>query len=144
MTLSIMISVVGIVVAAIITLVVAYLHRKQLRQIEAFRQDPSVGLVPPPHPVRLFFRKHRSALLIGGTGTISLLASLIRQGPVTRFQVLTIAAGLASILFALLIDILEGLVRILERIVNIIGHATSIAEAVVKKVPKKPGADKED
>jgi len=45
------IQVCGVVLAAAVALIVAYLHRRQMRQIEAFRQDPSVGLVPPPHPV---------------------------------------------------------------------------------------------
>lgn len=49
---------VGIVVAAVVALVVNYQNRKQARQIELFRKDPSVGLKPPPHPWLVFLRKN--------------------------------------------------------------------------------------
>lgn len=49
---------VGVVVAAVVALIVNYQNRKQARQIELFRKDPSAGLVPPPHPWLVFLRKN--------------------------------------------------------------------------------------
>jgi hypothetical protein len=53
-----MVTGVGIIVAAIVTLVVNYQNRKQARQNELFRKDPTVGLIPPPHPWAAFLRKN--------------------------------------------------------------------------------------
>jgi hypothetical protein len=39
-------------------LTVGHLHRKQMRQLELFRADPAVGLVPPPNPVVKFFKTY--------------------------------------------------------------------------------------
>jgi len=37
----------GIIVGAIVTLSIAYMHRKQMRQIELHRIDPNVPVIPP-------------------------------------------------------------------------------------------------
>jgi hypothetical protein len=49
---------VGIAVAVVVPLIVNYQNRKQARQIELFKKDPSVGLIPPPHPLWVFLRKN--------------------------------------------------------------------------------------
>jgi hypothetical protein len=53
-----MVTAFGVVVAAAVALVVNYQNRKQARQIELFRNDPSVGLMPPPHPWVAFLKKN--------------------------------------------------------------------------------------
>ena len=53
-----MVTAFGIIVAAAVAVIVNYQNRKQSRQIELFRKDPSVGLIPPPHPWIRFLQKN--------------------------------------------------------------------------------------
>jgi hypothetical protein len=46
----------GIEVVAIVTFIVAAQNRKQMRHLEIFCLDPSIGTIPPPHPTSLFRR----------------------------------------------------------------------------------------
>jgi hypothetical protein len=56
------IAIAGIILAFLGIQSVGYMHRKQIRQAELFRINPSVGLKPPSStPVR-FFRRHRSRI----------------------------------------------------------------------------------
>jgi hypothetical protein len=57
------VSVASLIVGTIVTLIVAALHRKQMRQIALHRADPSVPLVPPPHPITRFFKNRLFMLL---------------------------------------------------------------------------------
>jgi hypothetical protein len=43
---------------AVVTFSVAYMHRKQIRQVELYKRDPSSGLMPPPHPITRFLREY--------------------------------------------------------------------------------------
>jgi len=74
----------GILTSAIIALVVAHLHRKQMRQIEAYRSNPEVGLVPPPHPIVKFLKRYSTLLAIGGPSAAVLAMDAFKSGPLTR------------------------------------------------------------
>ena len=107
--MTMLITVLGTTVAAAVALIIAYMQRKQMRQIEAFRQNPSVGLVPPPHPIVLFYRRNKSLINIGIPSALVLALQLVQPGPPTRASTLMIALGVASILMSLLMDLLERL-----------------------------------
>ena len=125
------IQVFGIALAGAITLIVAYSHRKQLRQIEAFRHDPSVGLVPPPHPFLLFLKRRYALLIIVPIGICSLIYQLTRQTPVTRGSVFLIVLAFATIVLGFAVDLFI-------RILNLIGGmlVTLIGD------PRKPPSSK--
>jgi len=95
----------GIFVAAAITLIVAYSHRKQMRQIEAFRRDPSVGLLPPPLPFVLFLKRRYALLIIVPIGVFNLIYELTRQTPVTRGSVFWIVLAVATIMLGFTVDV---------------------------------------
>src|SRR5437867_2844987 len=99
------IQVCGVVLAAAVALIVAYLHRRQMRQIEAFRQDPSVGLVPPPHPVVVLLKK-RYPLLLVPIGVFNLIYELTRQTPVTRGSIFWIVLAFATMALGFVADLL--------------------------------------
>lgn len=105
------ITVAAIVVGAIVSLIVAYLHRKQMRQVEAFRRDPSVGLVPP-NPILNFLRIYWASLWTGAYGVFLLIREFRDHGPVTRGSVLNIVLGVNFIIFAFVTYILD---RIYEK-----------------------------
>jgi hypothetical protein len=100
------ITIAGLIVGAIVTLTVAALHRKQMRQIELHRADPSVPLIPPPHPTTRFFKRHGPPIMNIGMGIVFLVQELRQTGPITRGQVFLIAFYTASLYFWVLVDVL--------------------------------------
>jgi hypothetical protein len=98
-----------ITVSTIVAFRVAAMHRKQMRQIELHRADPSVPLEPPPHPVTRFIRDS-ATYIVPAVGillnVIILWIILKRTGPVTRGQVFFIAQALAGIVFLLVLMII--------------------------------------
>lgn len=58
MTPNLWITVLIFVGTTVVTFSVAYMHRKQIRQVELYKRDATSGLVPPPHPITRFLREH--------------------------------------------------------------------------------------
>jgi hypothetical protein len=117
-------SVIGITVAAAVSLIVAYLHRKQMRQIEIFRKDPSAGLKPSPHPLLLFLKRKRLMLLTCGSSLVVLASEMTRQTPFTRMSALFISLGVAGFLSGLLMGLLDRLLTLLEKMSAAFGKQT--------------------
>jgi len=94
------IAVVGLIGVAA-NLMIADLQRRQMRQIEAARRDPSIGLAPPLHPVRLFLRRHGWPLWDLGFGIYLLSKAFLQygSGPITRDFVVLVAVGFTLIAF---------------------------------------------
>lgn len=107
MNVSGLISVAGIVVGAVVAFAVAYLHRKQLRQIEIYRQNPVAGLIPPPHPLTAFLKSYWSTLAVVGGPLVSLVAGLSSNKPVSRFDVFTISLSTVMLVAGLFLTRLE-------------------------------------
>jgi len=84
-------------------LYVNYLNRRQSRQIELHRTDPSVPLKPPPHTFWVWCRNH-SPLLGGIPGALALTRNLRANGPVTRGFVVSIALDISAIILAVALD----------------------------------------
>lgn len=97
------ISIGAIVVGSGTAFSVAHLHRKQLRQNEAFRQDPSIGLIPPPGPVLAFYRKYQSLILGIALPTGALVLNLFDPSPITRTTIVLMAATVS-------VSLMNGLV----------------------------------
>jgi hypothetical protein len=93
---SILASITGTVVA----LCIAYLHRKQMRQIELNRRDSSAPLVPPPHKVTRFLRRTWFYLAMVVMNLAFLIREMHKDGPVTRNDIFDISTSVAGILFA--------------------------------------------
>lgn len=113
---------VGILIPTASALLIAYWHRKQMRQNELYRADPSVGLVPPPTRLWAFVKSNRILIVGVGLPLVFLTSYLLGQGPVTRLLVLAIAANLMSIgiavnlwLFGTILGILKVFVKLHEK-----------------------------
>jgi hypothetical protein len=89
-----LISIAGIVVAAVVALAVAYMHRKQIRQAELYRQNPAAGLKPPLHPITRFVLDFG---LVAIFPVLGLVYEFSLSRPVTRLDVLNIAANISLI-----------------------------------------------
>lgn len=101
---ALIISIASIVVAAGVALYIAAMSRKQMRQVELHRMDPSVSLIPPPHPATRFLKRYRVFVAGIVINLIVLIVESFRSGPITRVQVLnivvpTVAMGVFFVLF---------------------------------------------
>jgi hypothetical protein len=120
MSFSTLISLSGILVAAAVALAVAHMHRKQLRQIELHRTDPSVPLIPPPHPATRFLRTYGIYLVFGVVDLAMLVREMGETTPVTRLVVFNIALDMIGIttmvFFAYVVSILNRLYNAAEKV----------------------------
>jgi hypothetical protein len=107
----VLISIATLVVGTIVTLSVAALQRKQQRQIELHRSDPTVPLVPPAHPITQFLKK-RGVFIINISVNLLLLANELRKtGPVTRGQVFSIALLLCVLTYVVTTEVAVSLIK---------------------------------
>jgi hypothetical protein len=81
-----------------------YLTRKQMRQTELHRDDPSVPVEPPPHPVTRFCKNNSYVLVFGTLNLFSLVMAIFDKRPLTRFGVFNIALPTAGLLVVFVTD----------------------------------------
>ena len=98
MTITQAIMLLGIVAAATVAFIVGYLQRKQMRQVELYRQDPTVGLVPPPSPLTKFVKSKWDSALGIGMPVLSLVIEFSGHAPITRLSVALISLNVAFLL----------------------------------------------
>jgi len=105
MTANVVITLVGIMIASATALAVAYLHRKQMRQIELYRADPSVGLIPPSTAFTKFL-KSKGVLLMTVIGCGVSLGGIIvwgfGTGPITRGSLVWVELNVGECVFLIL------------------------------------------
>ena len=121
MTFSYIIGIAAIVVSSVTAIIVAYYHRRQMRQIEAFRVDPTVGLKPPPTPLRSFLSRNLTLIVGVGLPGIPLALLLTEQGQITHWTIFSISVAVGAIFFALSAYLLERLIKIIKDMARLIG-----------------------
>jgi hypothetical protein len=96
------------IAALIVTLVVADLHRRQIRQVELQRADPSVPLLPPTHPTTRFLRTIGPHLWNIGV-SVYIIVILVREvrlpTPPTRVDVLMISFSVLALVGTVLVEL---------------------------------------
>jgi len=98
---TIIVSVCGIVVAALVALYVSYAQRRQMRQIELRRTDPTIPLRPPPSPpIQWVLRQLPFILMLIASG--DLVSLFLNNRPVSKSLVLGIVLDIIQIIFWLL------------------------------------------
>lgn len=122
MLVAIVSTLVGVVGAGIIALSVAYMDRRQNRQIELHRADSSVPLKPPPNFLRRALSRNvrnlaRLYFVAAFLFNLKLLhTNLYAQGPVTRsdilFIVLDITGMFSAVLTAAFLEIMYAMLEI--------------------------------
>ena len=134
MTFGQALAVAAIIVPGFTAFLVAYWHRKQIRQIEAYRQDPSVGLTPPPSPLWKFVTSRWKLLLLAGVPALLITLYFYLKVPVTLSTVLFIALNVTTIVAAVLLEIIEGMTKIIGQLVELQGRHVQITEKVVSVI----------
>lgn len=116
MTFTNFLAIIAMVVSAGVAHHVAYMHRRQIRQIELFKRDPTVGIMPPPSALNRSL-KSRWDYIFGISGPLLILYFEFRSDePITRFSVFTISACvvLIAVNFVML-----SVFRVQRRLINI-------------------------
>jgi hypothetical protein len=92
---------ISIAVAAVVALAIAYMHRKQMRQIELRRVDPTLPVHPPPHAVTRFIKNYGIYFWCLGWGAYSvflLVRDLRKTEPVTREVIVSIVMDITGVI----------------------------------------------
>lgn len=141
MTINHIIALIGMALSAFVALIVAYLHRKQIRQIELYKEDPSVGLVPPPGKLTAFIKGNWDNIFAYG-GPIYIIASeILKDSPVTRLTVLLIAFNAALLMLNITLSLvyrIQG--KLSEQIVKL-ADFDSRQISLIEELFKRTGRD---
>jgi len=108
-----LVTLIGVIIASITALSVAHMHRKQMRQIEARRTNPSLPLRPPLHPFSQWCKDH-VLLIILIIPAIDLVGFVVAPSALTIRVVLQIGLEFsiitAGVVVYFLLDLMHGLV----------------------------------
>lgn len=91
MTSSNWITLIGILIAAFVALAIAHMQRKQMRQIELHRSNPTVPLRPPLHPVTRFVRGYGYFVVFFIYNVVIVIVDRRQTTPLTREDVYDLA-----------------------------------------------------
>jgi hypothetical protein len=134
-----LIAVAAVAVPSGTALLVAYWHRKQMRQIEEFRRDPSVGLRPPPSRFWAFLKLHRLILVGVGLPALCPAGELSLTGPVTRLTVLAITSNVSAMLYSVLVvDDIRRILRLLTAMIDLQAKHLEVTKWGLTKEPTQP------
>jgi hypothetical protein len=126
----------AIIVSSMTALGVAYLHRKQMRQIELYKLDPSVGLTPPASRLTYFVKSKADAIFGFGFPAFSLIVGLIANPqPLKRWDAIIISVNVALIFFMVVLKLMSrvqttmlALSQVQEKHFNLIERIAKVAE----------------
>jgi hypothetical protein len=112
---------------AIVSLIIAFMNRKQMRQIELHRVDPTVPLIPPPGAATEFL-VHKGPHIMNGVngcmGLVFLLHEMRLTTPLTRVHVFAIALFTSLVAFAGLCEYIHCSANLLFRALEKLAAAT--------------------
>jgi hypothetical protein len=72
-----------------------------MRQVELFRRDPSVGVLPPPSPPVAFFKQYWDLILGVGVPILGMAFVMAKNEPATTLSAGLISYNIASIVYTL-------------------------------------------
>ena len=128
------IAVAAVVIPCVTALLVGYLHRKQMRQIELFRQDPSLGVRSPPSPPVAFVKRH-GALVAGiALPMLSVASLLATDRPATNATAALISLNVASTLITLQLHSELRLLKLLLKLTDISKEAFLVQDSQARGI----------
>ena len=137
MTVDQLINIAGILIMAGAAFWVSYLNRKQMRQIEQFRQEPNVGLTPPPSNLSSNLYSKRAIIIGVIIPTIILILEFVLPFPLTRLSVVTISMAVGLMILALLLHYLERTLDLINRMMDMFNKVLRIVEGLEKRSKNK-------
>jgi hypothetical protein len=134
MSVAVWISLLTIFVAAGVALANAYMNRKQLRQIELHRADPSIPLVPPPHPVTQVVWRYGYYVAAAAYDTFMLVRDMHATGPLTRGDVAKISLDMISLAAIIALAFASLLTRLADSVLATAKYAVYAADSATGAV----------
>jgi len=129
------------ILATVVTLSVAYMQRKQMRQIELHRADSKVPLTPPHHWVTLLVKRNWYFLLFGGFDLAMLIKHLNETTPLTRTEVFSIVLDTVAVfvmaVMAWMTSILRRLIDAVSRTREVLDESETATVRVLEKMSDK-------
>ena len=118
----------SIVVTSGTAFLIGYWHRKQMRQIEEFRRDPSAGLRLPPSRLWVLVKSYGPPLGLFGCPAYLLVAALVQKGPITRWTVFQVAYSIAAIMFGIILLLLMRIQEVFDLHFELFDRHSELAE----------------
>ena len=123
----------AIIVSSITALAIAYLHRKQMRQIELYKQDPSVGLTPPPSKLTYFVKSKANIIFGFGLPVFSLILGLIvMPQTLTRWDAIIISLNIGVVVFNAALKLINRVQRDILDLMQVQEKHLNLTERIVK------------
>ena len=120
----------AIVIPSVTALCIAHMHRKQMRQNEARRLDPTLPVKPPPSPIWRWMLKYLNVIL-AVLPVSNLIIHFFESGPITRMTIFSISTSV-TVLWFLFKSQMDDMVerRLDRRIDRAIAHIVTLADAL--------------
>jgi len=140
MSVSVLVAVLSLIVSSGTLFLISYLERKQTRQVEAYKRDPSVGLCPPPTWLWVVTARHGPRLvrycITYGASLFLVISGLSKSGPATRWSVFLIAYGIGTLVLNLSLEITfrvnRSSLEMLQAVQNLVGATIETQGAQAK------------
>jgi hypothetical protein len=149
MSTTVWLSLFTLAVTSAVALIIAAMHRKQMRQIELHRADPAVPLVPPNAFTKFLRGNFRHInLAVNAALNIVFLTEHVRSAtPLTKVEVLAIAFFMNSLFLSLVLYVLSWNTQmvfnaiyacrdVIDMLSNQIGKIIGISESQTRVVGK--------
>jgi hypothetical protein len=140
-------------VTTVAVLATGYLHRKQMRQIEAYRVNPTVGLIPPPNPVWAFIKRYARTAIVVWT-VLALFLETFSDRPIDRKNIFFIAFDFSALVVFFVLWIVDRVYDVVlrqaeiqglmsESMKTLVGSMNTLVEGIgqgvsLLKPPEKP------
>jgi len=121
MSTAVWLSLITLAVTSAVALIIAAMHRKQMRQIELHRVDESVPLVPPPNAFTKFLQRNfrHINLAVNAALNIAFLAEHVRSTtPLTKGEVVAIAFFMNGVFLSLVLYMLSWTIEMTSKAID--------------------------
>jgi magnesium-transporting ATPase (P-type) len=116
----------GIVASAIVAFSIAYMQRKQMRQLEAHKKDPAhVPLKPPLNPFLRWCLQHAALFLAIPWAAALVVYFRSPPTPLSVADIIRIALSTNMLFLCIILDVFFSIMRILNGIVTLIAPRNS-------------------
>jgi len=107
-----------------------------MRQVELFKVDPSVGLIPPPSALTILLKEKLPDAIIVGLPLILIVDEMMKDGEITRGSVLTISLSVALILayatVRFVFTLVRELVGMIKRVIGVMEQHIEATKEIQK------------
>jgi hypothetical protein len=116
-------------VSVVTALLLVYWQRKQLKQIERYKQEGATDFGLTGSGVGTFLKTYAFVLVMVTLNAVLLVLDLRESGPITRWTIVDISSHVALILFAVVAQFLLSTTTLMAAILNNVVSSVSQSKA---------------